>query len=123
MRINFGLEINAEEDEWGIPALSHTLIEDVEHRVVFVETYLQSGIGAEGDVAQDDAETYGHQQQRLEVFLDGEPDADDSHQYHDEVSCRGIGKACIGQELLKILYDEIHNSCSLSWSFMLMDSW
>ncbi len=29
--------------------------------------------------------------------------------YHGEVSCRGVGKARIGQELIEVLYDEIHN--------------
>ena len=87
----------------------HALVEDVEHGVVFVKTDFQSCVGTEGDVAKDDSQSDRHQEERFEVFLYGEPDEDASHQYHDEVSCRGVGEARIGQELIEVLYDEIHN--------------
>ena len=63
----------------------------------------------EGDVAQDDAQSDGHQEKWFEILLDGKPDADNSYHDHGEVSCRGVCKARIGQELIEVLYDEIHN--------------
>ena len=97
---------DSQEDEWGIPPLSHTLIEDVQDRVVFVEADFKSGIGTERDVAEDDAQSDGDEQQRLKVFLDGEPDEEGSHSNHNEVGYRGIGEARVRQELIEVGYDE-----------------
>ena len=94
---------DAQEDEWRIPALAHALVEDVEHGVVLIEAYLQSGIGTEGDITQDDTQSDGHQQQGLEVFLDGKIDEQGAYGYHDEVAHRGIGKACVGEKLVEVL--------------------
>ena len=109
-RINGGwiTGTNAKEDKWRVPSLADTLIEDVQHRVVFIKSNLQSGISTEGDVAQDDAQSDGHQEKWFKILLDGKPDADNSYHDHGEVSCRGIRKARIGQELIEVLYDEIH---------------
>ena len=98
---------DAQEDQRRIPALAHTLIENVEYGVVFIESDLQAGIGTEGDVAEDDTQSDGYEQQWLEVLLNGEPDEEGSHCNHDEVPDSGIGKGRIGQELLKILYDKL----------------
>ena len=86
--------------------MAHTLVEDVEHGVVFVESNFKSGICAEGDVAENDAKSDGHQQQRLKVFLDGKPDEEGSHGNHNEVGYRGIGEARVCQELIEIVYEE-----------------
>ena len=75
----------------------------------------------EGDVAEDNSQSDGHEQQGFEVLLDGEPDEEGTYCYHDEVSCRDIGKARVGQELIEVFDDEISKShnCQLSinqWS-------
>ena len=113
-RREVGHRSDSQEDEWWIPALSYTLIEDVQHGVVLVETYLQACVSTEGDVAEDDAQSDGNKQQRLEVFLDGEPDEEGSHDYHDEVTYRHVGKARVGQELIEVFYDEICKSHNLA---------
>ena len=87
--------------------MSHALIEDVEHGVVFVETDFKSCVGTERDIAEDDAQSDGDEQQRLEVFLDGEPDKEGSHHNHDQVPDRRIGKGGVGQEFMKVLYDKL----------------
>ena len=97
------------------PALTHTLIEDAQYLVVVTETDLQSGICTEGYVSKDDTQSDGYKQQRLKVLLDGKPDEEGAYRYHDEVSHRCIGKCCIGEELMEVLYDklsEIHNCLS-----------
>ena len=76
--------------------MSHALIENVEHGIVFVETYLESCVSTEGNVSEDDAQSDGDEQQRLEVFLDGEPDEEGSHHNHDQVPDRRIGKGRVG---------------------------
>ena len=59
-----------------------------------------------GDVTEDNTESYGNEQQRLEIFLDGEPDEEGSHGNHNEVGYRRIGETRIGEELIKVANDE-----------------
>ena len=87
--------------------MAHTLVKDIEYRVVFIETNLQSCIGTEGDVSEDDAQSDGDEQQRLEILFDGEPDKEGSHRNHNEVPDGSIGEGRIGQELMEVLYDKL----------------
>jgi len=48
----------------------------------------------------------GYEQQGLEVFLDGEPKQEASHEDHDEVAPCGVGEACVCKELVEVRYDE-----------------
>ena len=52
---------NAQEHQGGIPSLTYTLIENIQHRIVFVKTYFQTCISLEWDVSQDDTQTDGYQ--------------------------------------------------------------
>ena len=87
--------------------MAHTLVEDIQHGIVFVESDFQSGIGTEGDITEDDAQSDGDEQQWFEVLLDGEPDEKGSHRDHDEISDGGVSERRIGQKLFKILYDKL----------------
>ena len=87
--------------------MSHALVEDVQHGVVLVETYLQTSVGAEGDVAEDDTQSDGNEQQGFEVLLNGKPDEEGAHGYHDEVAHRGVGKRRVGEKLIEVLYDKL----------------
>ena len=86
------------------------MIEDVEHRVVFIQSNLESRVGAEGDIAEDDTQSDRDEQQGLEILFDGEVDEYSTHRNHNEVTCRGIGKASVGKELIKVLNYEICKS-------------
>ena len=115
-RREVGHSSDSQEHQRRIPTLADTLIEYVQHGVVLVEADFKSCISAERNVAKDDAKTNGNEQQWLEVFLDGKPDEEGSHSNHNEVWPRGIGEARIGQELIKVGYDEFcerHFSCYL----------
>ena len=87
--------------------MAHTLIEDIQHGVVLIETDLQTSVSTEGDIAQDDTQADGNEQQGLKVLLDGEPDEEGAHCNHNEVTHRCIGECCVGKELIKVLYDEL----------------
>ena len=90
--------------------MSHTLIEDVEHRIVFIQSDLKSCIGTEGDIAEDDTQSDRDEQQRLEILLDCKVDENSTHHNHNEVTGSGIGKASVGKELIKVLNYEICKS-------------
>ena len=87
--------------------MAHTLIEDIQHGVVLIKTDFQTSISTEGDIAQDDTQADGNEQQGLKVLLDGQPDEEGTHCDHNEVAHGGIGKCRVGQELIEILYDEL----------------
>ena len=82
--------------------MAHALVEDVEHGVVLVEPDLKSGVGTEGDVAEDYAQAYRHEQQRLEVFLYCQPDEEGSGHNHYQVARRGVSEARVSQELVEV---------------------
>ena len=65
-----GERTNAQEDKRRIPAVANAGIEEVEYRVIFVQSDFKT-YGLEGNVAEDDAESDGNQQQRLKVLLNG----------------------------------------------------
>ena len=90
--------------------MTHTLIEDIQHGVILIESNLQTGISTEGDISKNNTQTDGHQQKRLEIFLDGKIDKDSSHYYHNQVTHRGIGKACIGEKLVEIVDDKLEHN-------------
>lgn len=98
---------DAEEDERRIPSQLHALIEDVQHGVVFIQTYFQSGISLERDVAENDAQTYRYEQERLKVFLYGKPDEEYADNNHYQVSDFGVGKAGVCEEIEEVVSKEI----------------
>ena len=93
------------------------MVEDVEHGVVFIKADFQAGVGAEGDVAKDDAKAYGYEQQGLEVLLDGKPDEDAAHNDHHKVGQRGVGEAGVGEEVEKLRRDKFSESHGLSYRY------
>lgn len=70
---------NTQKDEWRIPSLFYSLIENIEYGVVLVKTDFESCVSTEWDVAKDNAQSDRYEKQRFEILLDGEPDEDGSH--------------------------------------------
>lgn len=93
---------DTQEDERRIPALYHTLIENVEYRPFFVDTQLQAGI-FERYVTDEDTESDGDKQHGLKFFRDGQIDEEAPEKYHDEVAPHDIGETCIGEKFLNVL--------------------
>lgn len=81
-RREVGHRTNAQEDERGIPALAYTLIEDVEHRALLIDTNLIAWL--ERNISNQDTETYWHKQHGLEVMLYRKIDKEQTHTEHDQ---------------------------------------
>ena len=71
-RSKVGHSTNTQEDERGIPTLLYTLVEDVEYRALFVETYLQTGIHIEGNVTDEHTKADRNKEHRLKFLRHGE---------------------------------------------------
>ena len=95
---------DAEEYQRGIPAGANTVVEDVEHRSLFVDADFETGSRVERHVADKDAEADGHEQHRFEVFLYGEPDEKQTDKQHHKVARFGIGETCQFPELAQVVH-------------------
>ena len=84
-----------------MPALYHSLIENVENRPFFVDTQLQAGI-FEWNVTDEDTESDGDKQHGLKLFRYGQIDKETPEKYHDEVAPHDIGETCVGEKFLDI---------------------
>ena len=81
----------AQENQGRIPALADSLVEYVQHRALLVDAHVKPG--QDGDVAHNDAEAYGDQQQRL-PFLDyAEHNEQHAYGYHRDVGECSVGEA------------------------------
>jgi hypothetical protein len=83
--------------------LTHTLIEDVEHRPFLVDANLVSWL--EGYVAYQDTKANGHEQHGLEVMLDGKVNEKQTHTEHYQAlgRQRNVVKTREVPELLQVL--------------------
>jgi hypothetical protein len=99
-----------EEYQRRIPAHADTLVEDVEHRIVFIQAYFETGVGAERYVSEYYSQSDGYEKQRLKVFLDGKIDECRTHNDHDQITRSGVYEACVGKELVEVLNQKISKS-------------
>ena len=79
------------------------MIEDVQHRIVFIESNLESGIGFKRYVSENDAQSDRNEEQWLKIFLDCQPDKEDTDGNHYDVSYFCIGKASICQKVEEVI--------------------
>ena len=101
-----GHRSDTQEDERRVPALAHTLVEDVQHRTVFINADVKSR--EHRDVSYYHTETYRHEQERL-PFLDyGNGDEGDADCYHHKILDSTVGEACVLPELLETANDLVH---------------
>lgn len=49
----------------------YAVVQDIEHGSFFIDADFETGTGIEGDITYEYAEAYGHEQQGLEVLLNG----------------------------------------------------
>ena len=83
----------------GIPTGTHSLIEDIEHRTLFINTNLETGIDFKRNIPDKNTETDGYQQHGLEIFLYRQIDKEQAHHNHSQVREGTVGKAGILPEL------------------------
>ena len=69
------------------------MIEDVQHRIVFIESNLESGIGFKRYVSEYDAQSDWYEEQWLKIFLDCQPDKEDTDGNHYDEAESALKKA------------------------------
>ena len=89
---------DTEEYQRRIPSGLHPLIKNVQHGIILIQPDFKPD-GFKRNISQDNTQTDRNQKQRLEILLDGQPQEERTHQYHDPIPQLGICKARIGEEV------------------------
>ena len=84
------------------------MVEDIEHRALLVDAYLQSRI--ERDVADENTESDGHQQQRFKFILDAQEDEHQADNNHPEMVHGEVGEAGVFQKLDQLRGHKLHEA-------------
>ena len=95
---------DAEEDQGRIETVLHPEIEVIQHRTLFIDTDLHA-VG-KGNIADQYAEAYRHEEHRLHLVFDTEIEEEQAHDDHDQVTPRHVGETRYPPELLQVLPDE-----------------
>ena len=102
---------DTEEDQRRIPTLLHTLIEDVQHGALLVDTQLQTSV-FERNITDQDTEADGDQQHRLELIANRQEDEQQADEQHHDVPRRRVRESCVGEEDLNVLHQELRETLS-----------
>ena len=100
---------DTEEDQRRIPSGGYTLVEDVQHRTLFVNTHLQSCI-FERNVTDQDTESDRDKEHRLEFIFNSQEDEQQTDKDHDKVTRCRVVDSCISEEQLQVFSQELEKA-------------